>query len=491
MRTVKRKSVELNGGKWRAVERLAAEFACDKQRQLEHYQEGMNFAAADGWRERRDDLKLSDYHRRIALPVHMSDLAVKDAFETEEKYWAAIAKEIDVSGREWNTAQKGYGRWLLSEPQRFSQLILGHAPISEQFELRVSERKQVQNYLRRRARKLIGRRPQVRLARSFVLDETLYRVFETETGEWVAISCLARGQRLVIPLKGRGEIKGNLRVVLVPEKRSVELHLPFEVKARKAAGEEVVALDVGVTEVFADDAGNIYGEGMGAALKEASGALNEKGKKRNKLQALEKKYRRQGKAAKAHKLGRYNLGRKKQKARQQRIRARIANEVNRSFNQVIEERKPAVIVVEKLNLRGPAQSKELSRRVSYWHRRTLKERIEFKASAAGCRREQVNPAYSSQTCPACGYLSKANRKGDRFQCVKCGHAGHADVIAAINQKTRVNDPMITLYTPKEIVRKILVERYESRLEHRNAPSQDGKIRTVTVPGPTLERGGAP
>ncbi|MBO0862290.1 MAG: hypothetical protein J2P21_28095 [Chloracidobacterium sp.] len=34
-------------------------------------------------------------------------------------------------------------------------------------------------------------------------------------------------------------------------------------------------------------------------------------------------------------------------------------------------------------------SKEISRRVSYWHRRTLKERLEFKASAADWCREQV------------------------------------------------------------------------------------------------------
>ena len=63
-----------------------------------------------------------------------------------------------------------------------------------------------------------------------------------------------------------------------------------------------------------------------------------------------------------------------------------------------------MIVTEKLDFRGKGPSKEISRRVSYWRRSTLKERFEFKASAAGCRREQVNPAYTSQTCPECGYL---------------------------------------------------------------------------------------
>ena len=38
----------------------------------------------------------------------------------------------------------------------------------------------------------------------------------------------------------------------------------------------------------------------------------------------------------------------------------------------------------------------------------------------------------------------------------CGYAGHADVIAVINQKARLNDREITLYTSKETVRLILV-----------------------------------
>ena len=146
-----------------------------------------------------------------------------------------------------------------------------------------------------------------------------------------------------------------------------------------------------------------------------------------------------------------------------------------------------MIVTERLEIRGKAQSKAISRRVNYWRRSTLKERFEFKASAAGCRREQVNPAYTSQTCPECGYLDKANRKGDVFQCQKCGHRGDADQIAAQNQKSRYDDRRITLYTPKETVREILLKDYQARLEHRNASSVDEKIRTMTVPGQTLER----
>jgi hypothetical protein len=90
-----------------------------------------------------------------------------------------------------------------------------------------------------------------------------------------------------------------------------------------------------------------------------------------------------------------------------------------------------------------------------------------------------------------GYLDKANRRGDEFQCQKCGHRRDADQIAAQNQKSRYDDRRITLYTPKETVREILLNDYNARLEHRNASSSkaigDEKNRTMTIPGQTLER----
>jgi len=42
----------------------------------------------------------------------------------------------------------------------------------------------------------------------------------------------------------------------------------------------------------------------------------------------------------------------------------------------------------------------------------------------------VNPAYSSQTCVACGHVAKASREDERFACVRCGHTDHADINAA-------------------------------------------------------------
>ncbi|MBN1889297.1 MAG: transposase, partial [Thermoflexales bacterium] len=112
------------------------------------------------------------------------------------------------------------------------------------------------------------------------------------------------------------------------------------------------------------------------------------------------------------------------------------------------------------------------RQVSLWTRGMLKERVEFKASAGGSSREQVNPAYSSQMCPICGFVHKDNRRGDAFQCLHCGHADDADRVAAHNLKARRADPEIHLWTPKERVKAILLGRFNARLESCQIQSSD-------------------
>ncbi|MEU8150990.1 transposase [Nonomuraea sp. NPDC048901] len=61
----------------------------------------------------------------------------------------------------------------------------------------------------------------------------------------------------------------------------------------------------------------------------------------------------------------------------------------------------------------------------------------YKATRAGIAFLLVDPAYTSQACPDCGYISRANRPArGRFVCQRCGLAGHADHIAARNIATR-------------------------------------------------------
>ena len=58
--------------------------------------------------------------------------------------------------------------------------------------------------------------------------------------------------------------------------------------------------------------------------------------------------------------------------------------------------------------------------------------LEYKQAWRGGEVIAVNPRYTSQTCPECGHVSKANRPQQAlFSCEQCGYSYHADVVAAI------------------------------------------------------------
>ena len=53
----------------------------------------------------------------------------------------------------------------------------------------------------------------------------------------------------------------------------------------------------------------------------------------------------------------------------------------------------------------------------------------------------VDPKYTSQTCPICGYTSSSNRPSQaHFGCQKCGYTVNADYVAASNilEKSRTD-----------------------------------------------------
>ena len=68
-----------------------------------------------------------------------------------------------------------------------------------------------------------------------------------------------------------------------------------------------------------------------------------------------------------------------------------------------------------------------------WAFDELKRFIEYKARLKGVPVVLIDPRYTSQTCSACGHVSKSNRKSQSlFSCASCGETLHADTNAARN-----------------------------------------------------------
>ena len=104
----------------------------------------------------------------------------------------------------------------------------------------------------------------------------------------------------------------------------------------------------------------------------------------------------------------------------------------------------ATLVVEDLRVRGMTASAQgtaeqpgtnvrqkagLNRSILHTGWGDLRRMLAYKAVTVVA----VNPAYTSQTCHACGHVSAASRPCQaRFECVSCGHTAQADVNAARN-----------------------------------------------------------
>ena len=470
MRTFKRHSEKINQAKWNELRRIARQYRKEKNLHLStYYACDQNYFVDRSDRDRRDRLVREKYISPYGLQARMWKLALKEAYETVDKQWAALIVELRAmvysqkqSGR-WNEVEVHDAYWLLQSTRRFVEAIASDAPEPAHFEIQDASRRRVRNYLRRVVRRKRGRRAVSKLARSFALDANMYSVFEKNKRQYISIMSLERGKRLVVPLKGWTTITGNIRIVLDFERQRVEVHVTSKIADRPKAKEEgVVGLDAGITEVFVDENGQSYGEGYGKTVQAVSGQLLRTGKARNKSHQLAEKSGRR----KASRIRKFNLGRKKLDKRRRKARETMSTQINHAIRQVASERKPTVVITERLDMRGKAKSKNMSRWVSNWHRTTLKDRMQFLALVEGFHHKQVNPAYTSQMCPTCGFVHRDNRAGDIFQCLFCGHREHADRVAATNLKARYFDREITPYTPTARIKQILLDRFIASLEQQ-------------------------
>lgn len=120
------------------------------------------------------------------------------------------------------------------------------------------------------------------------------------------------------------------------------------------------------------------------------------------------------------------------------IKSREKN-IIKNLNHTISKKLVELAVSEKCGIRfeklsGIRNNKKHHKNFRYsinsWSYYQLQKFTEYKARMCGIEVAYIAPAYTSQTCSKCGSLG--DRQAKTFQCVRCGHADHADVNAAFN-----------------------------------------------------------
>jgi len=475
IRTIKRSPLQLNFVKQESLRKLCQAYGKEKQYWINLLRKWEFQGQLGNGRAIRDEFVKKKYKSKYGLQARHWKLALQDAIETWDKYWQAIFVVLrpKIYRKYTNEIERRYAYWLLKGYFQLAELMKGKSP-SPSFAIEESRRHCVSRYVQRAIKKYKARAPCVKKSRTIKFDANCYELIEKKGRQYLKLMSLDKGKRLIVPLQGYTPINGNITIVIDKE---VVIHATQEVHAMPNLGDLHEAVDFGYTEVMTDTHGQAYGKQLGSLLTKASDKRSKKMQKRHKLHAIEKKLRLKD-PKKAKRIKKLNLGRHKLENRERKIRQTLEREINTAINELLEERKPKVLITE--NLRSPFgfnKGKVLNRRLSSWVRGVMQDRIEFKALVKGFHHEQVNPAYGSQSCPCCEFVDLKNRNGDYFKCLYCGHENQADRIAALNLLRRCGDEEIGLYMPYDQVKTILLSRFQRRLETGQP---------VTVPGRTLE-----
>jgi len=251
-------------------------------------------------------------------------------------------------------------------------------------------------------------------------------------GWWVAVYCLRNGKRVQIPLSNNPFLKSTdvfAKSVLIC-KRNGRWTFQFVDKTPDvvfAKTSKKLGVDVGLNVLAATSDGELFGQRVKPVFD----------KRYRQLQELRANRFRQNLKEDSKRLG----------CLERSITGFVKTEVGSVANQLVKRHPDTTFVIEDLDLRGCKGQKRFAYRL-------LQKSLVGKAPT-----EEANPAYSSQECPSCHYISRSNRDGVEFHCRCCGRISHADVIGGKNLLGRSGDKQIIPSLHYRQVGTILRERF--------------------------------
>ena len=157
--------------------------------------------------------------------------------------------------------------------------------------------------------------------------------------------------------------------------------------------------------------------------------------------------------------------------RQSRFQKHTNHCISKAIVETAKDTKRGIALEDLKGIRGRVRLRRGQRsRHSNWAFYQMRAFLTYKAMLAGVPMQFIDPAFTSQTCPQCGFVSKSNRKSQsEFVCGQCGLVGLADYVAACNiaVKGEVNAPMVST----EVIKDGILSSIASPLEVRDNASQ--------------------
>ena len=277
----------------------------------------------------------------------------------------------------------------------------------------------------------------------------------------------SKGKRIEIPVQASRDalrrmaqykVSGSMRYTITAG-GFLKLTCSFEKKTQTPEEHsKVIGVDVGITDAFHTSDGQAIESFQPAIdfyqteVEPSFGKLSALRNRKQQLRRFLKKHKTELPETVIHNL------RKRMDHLEKDIRqAKTPYRKKRHYYQIIEQTirsavdtyieslhgdKTILTAMELLDIKEFNKSRKVNGMLSVFSRGKLTEKLMAELSWHGFPFVQVEPAYTSQTCPICGHLDKASRNGKIFHCTCCGHTADADYVGSINIKARAEDKEI-------------------------------------------------
>jgi putative transposase len=285
-------------------------------------------------------------------------------------------------------------------------------------------------------------------------------------GWWVNLSTLEKGRKIAVPLltyayhdERPGRVTNGIQINERDGKLTFGVVADMgEVYAKSRTdydGHGALALDFGLSTLFATSEGQLLGQGWLKRLKRYDALISMI-------------------AASQQRAGRKPRDSKRYRALVQDVRGFLRTEVGRILNRLVAQGKPKELVLERLDFRHSDLSRRLNAILRNCGRSIIQDKLRDLEERFGITSTEVNAAYTSQTCSCCGYVDKRNRRDQKtFVCLWCGHKMHADLNAAANIEARRARPNGWLFQGKAAVLVDLVREFNERRVRAFGPCRSG------------------
>lgn len=383
-----------------------------------------------------NEMRYCGLREQLNLPAVYYELAIADAVTDIKSSWGIIKNKVSekiTANENLSDDDKKYLRTVLKMGSVYAAVLN-----RQQYELPKNaegldiELKRLNNLL-------------CRLTRRYLT------VPKTDSADWFRISpngysykdgamrivCRMPRKRISIPLKDDRTFDRQIQVHIKQD--FVALAVPVETKIRKHKDYvNTIYAHIGNKDMLTLSNGNIYGVSLDELVNPETERLAKKNRERSKAYRAYEQNTESGNRQKAANIEVNNLGKLKYDNQKNKERRKTTTFINAEINRMLENEKPAQIVISKPIVKNKTKIyvKSVNRKLARSFQGYIRERLAYKCRIDSIELVEINSKGTGKTCCVCG--AEGIRQGKDFICENCGLTTTIALNSARNIQNKYN-----------------------------------------------------